>query len=125
VRVYVQGDPMPVGDAASVPWSDTPVAVDRTRLVAGKRLVATQELGGETSAPSPSGQIIETAINGPVTIPDPIYIFVQSVYLTNCSPGERLEVWQSGAMLGAGDAVGDQAWVNFTPSHRINAGSPI
>jgi hypothetical protein len=124
VRIYVQGDPVPVGDVV-VSWSDTPVAVDRTRLVAGKRLVATQEVGAETSPRSPSGQMIEAAINGTVTISDPIYHCGQSVYLTNCSPGARLEVWHSGAMLGTGDAVGDRAWVDFAPGRRIGAGSPI
>ena len=105
VRIYLEGDPQPVGDSGGgVGWADATVAIDRTRLVAKRKLVATQQLGPEVSEPSPKGQEIEPAVNAKVTIPYPgeganggplVHACAQSLLLTGCSPGGRLEVWQA------------------------------
>lgn len=124
VRVFIEGDPNPLGDAA-VTWSDAFVAVDRSRLVADKRLVATQQLGSETSPKSPTGQKIEEAVNDIVTLPYKIYRCAQSVFVADCCPGARIDVLQNGVLLGSAVAVADQAWIDFLPNQRIEANHPL
>jgi hypothetical protein len=124
VRIFLDGDPNPIGDA-TVGWSDTVIAIDQSRLVANRKIVATQQVGSEVSKPSPAGQVVDLAINGPVAIPHTVYACAQSLFVTDCSPGARIEVWQNAAMLGSEEAIGDQAWISFGPSHRIALGSPI
>ncbi len=124
VRVYVDADPVPVGDQ-QVDWADALVAVDRSRLAPGQRLRATQEVSGQEGGRSPAGQPVEPAINGPVVLPYPLYICAQSLYVRGCSPGSRLEVWQSGSLLGRADAVGDDAWITFDPGERVSPGSGL
>ncbi len=124
VRIFVDGQVAPIGDMV-VSWSDAFVGIDRSRLVAGARLVATQRLDGETSLPSPQGQTVEEARNGPVTLPFRIFACAQSIYVTNCCPGAQLEVVQNGNVLGTATAVSDQAWIDFVPNRRIAAGSPV
>jgi hypothetical protein len=118
VRIFLEGDPQAVGEAV-VPWADADVVVDRSRLTAGAKLVASQQLGSETSDRAPKGQLIEGAINGPVNFPETLYWCAQSLSLAGCSPGARLEVWQHGTMLGSGEAVGEEAWVDFSQGNYL------
>lgn len=126
VRLYIDGDPTPVADAPAG-WSDATINVDQSRLAlaANRRLRATQEFAGETSDRSAAGTLIEKAVNAPVTFADPLYFCAQSVFLTNCIPGAKIQIWQAGSMLGSGDAIGDHCWVNFAPGRRIVAGSLV
>jgi len=124
VRIYADGDPVPLGDQ-QVDWADSQVAVDRSRLAAGQRLRATQQLDEQEGGRSPDGQLVEDAVNGAVALPYPVYICAQSVHVGGCSPGARLEVWQSGSPKGRVDAVGDQAWIDLDPGERVQPGSAV
>lgn len=124
VRVYADGDQVPLGDQ-QVDWADAQVAVDRSRLVPGGRVRATQEVDGQEGDRSPAGQLVEAAVNALVVLPYPVYICAQSLYVRECSPGSRLEVWQSGSRLGRAEAVGDEAWIAFDPGERVAPGSAV
>lgn len=121
VRVYVDADPVPVGDQ-QVGWADALVVVDASRLSPGGHLRATQEVGGQESARSPAGQPVEAAVNGPVVLPYPLINCAQSLYVQGCSPGARLEVWQASRLLGRATAAGADAWITFEPGERVAPG---
>jgi len=124
VRMFLEGDPVPVGEA-DLPWADALVPVDSARLVPGRKLVATQEIGGETSAPSPAGVVIEAATNGQVSLPFTLHSCAQSLYLADCEAGARLEAWQGATLLGRGEAAGDFLWLAFDPGRRVRAGTAV
>jgi hypothetical protein len=124
VRIFVEGDPTPIGDQV-VPWSDVHVDVDRTRLVVGRKLVATQEIGGELSPPSPKGQVIRAAQNGLVLFATPPHVCGRSVLLLDCSPGAEIGVWQGTTLLGSEKAVGELCRVDFTPGLSIVSGGTL
>ncbi|MGI8335145.1 galactose oxidase-like domain-containing protein [Actinomadura scrupuli] len=87
--------------------------------------MATQRVGSETSGPSPKGQLVEAVANGLVQFASPLYICGQSIMLTTCSPGARIEVRQNSQLLGHGTAVGDLAIVRLDPGKRILGGRPL
>jgi hypothetical protein len=127
--VFVDGDPVPVGEDPAVPWSDHEVSVDRSRLQVGKRLVATQELGGVTSKASPDGATIEPAAFGDVTFVKPLYACGRSVLLrvqadpaVGAAAGSRVELWQGTHRLGVGTTVGTLCQIDFDPGQAITGG---
>src|SRR5438445_3793517 len=131
VRLFVAGDPTPVGDAV-VPWSDFLVNVDRTRLVPGKKLVATQEFGAEVSKPSPKGVSIEVAAFGSVTFEALPYVCGRSVLLrvkadpkAGAAAGSRIEVWQGSTKLGTGVTIGTLCRVDLDPGRSITGGAAL
>ncbi len=124
VRIVLEGDPIPVGDE-TVHWSDARVAIDRTRLVVGKKLVATQEFSGETSAPSPKGQRIDAAKNGVMVFRAQPFRCGRSVLLGECSPGAKIVVRQSGTVRGTALAVGESCRIDFDPGQSVTAGMPL
>lgn len=131
VRVFVEGDPVPIGDA-TVPWSDYEITIDRSRLVVGKRLVASQESGAETSQLSPKGVKIEPPAFGAVKFEKPPYVCGRSVLLqvdanpkVGAAAGSRVEIWQGGTKLGTGTTVGTLCRVEFDPGMRVVGGAPL
>lgn len=112
VRIYIRGKKTPIGNA-TVGFSDAVVSIDSSQLVPGQILEATQKLGNETSEKSPKGVVVDPIINGPVTLPYKVYVCAQSIFVSNCAPGARVEVWQGSSHLGTAIATGNHAWVDF------------
>jgi hypothetical protein len=131
VRLYVEGDPTPVG-SLTVPWSDFEIPVDRTRLVPGRKLSATQEKDGETGVRSPEGERIQPPAFGVVTFVRPPYVCGRSLLLSveadpkhGAAAGSRIEIWQGSSLLGTGPTVGTLCRIDFAPNQHIVSGAPL
>jgi hypothetical protein len=97
----------------------------------GKRLVATQEIDGATSGPSPTGVVIE-----PVAYAEAAFEFVKTPYACGRSvllrleanpklgatAGSRIEIWQGSRRLGVGSVIVDLCRVDFDLNQRVIPG---
>jgi hypothetical protein len=125
VRVFLRGDPEPIGEVTAN-FGDVVVPIDRSRLVVGGTLVASQELGLEVSPRSPKGHRVEEALNLPVEVPFPLYACAQSLFVRGCCAGSWVEVWQGGtAALGSAQAIGSYADVRFSGGSGLSPGAPV
>jgi hypothetical protein len=131
VRVFVDGDPNPVGDL-TVPWSDFEIPVDHTRLVVGKKLSASQELGGAISPKSPKGVSIQPVAFGTVTFVKPPHVCGRSVLLNvQADPknwcGSRLAHRTLARVNPARhrEHRGTLCRVDFDTNQRVTAGAPL
>jgi hypothetical protein len=132
VRIFIGNDPAPLGQLNNVPWSDFLIAVDHTRLVSGKALTATQELGGATSQKSPKGVTIQPVTFGTVTFVKEPFVCGRSVLLNvpadpklGAAAGSRIEIWQGSNRLGTGITVGTLCRVDFDANKHVIAGTPL
>lgn len=119
--VNVLQDGQSVGKLEGARGGNAAIPIDRTRLKVGHRLVATQELGSEASAPSPKGVEVEKALNGTVGNPHALYRCAQSVTVANCSPGAQIELVQQGVVIGRDQAFGDVARIKLAAGSGLSS----
>jgi hypothetical protein len=132
IRIFIGNDPTPVGQLNNVPWSDFLIPVDHTRLVPGKVLTATQELGSVPSLKSPKGVTIQPVAFGVVAFVKDPFVCGRSVLLSvqadpkfGAAAGSRIEIWQGSNRLGTGVTVGTLCRVDFDANKHVRAGAPL
>lgn len=120
--VEVRQDGQAIGRVTGARGGQAVIPIDRTRLKIGHRLVVTQRVGDEVSSHSPKGVEVENALNGPVGGSHPLYRCAQSVTVTSCCPGARIEIAQNGTVIAGGVALGDVARLHLAAGSGLSSG---
>lgn len=112
--------------------NDSECEVELTSAVAaGERIVAIQELDGQSAA-TPEAQALEItpSLKADETLPNPwllttLYVWGEAMWITGCFPGTRIEIWQDSQRLGNAEAKAHWMTEGFSIGARMRLDHPL